>query len=556
MRPWLLFVAFRSGEALSALMFVRALPTWMPMTWWALMSLSGSLVDAADAGLLRRAGQKQMPQVSSYAYWLSGVSAGSGAYLLFVQGDLGYQGLLNVILISVAALNAQLGVANAPRSMSALILMPLSLRYLLEGGYIPTLMGLGGCLLTAALTLIAQQAKQLIATQQALRSRAEQVADAQAGLAIAKARLFASVSHDLRQPVHAIGLYAESLRGAVDISPRAAQALDGMRQAWQTLDALLAEMLDLTKLDANALQPRLEAVELAPLLHGLLALHMPQAERRRIRLVVLASSGRCVHADPLMLQRVLSNLLANALRFSPEHGRVAMLVRPAHDAQGAPAWRIQVRDAGLGIAAADQQRVFDEFTQLNNPARQSDQGFGLGLSIARRLCELMRGQIMLRSAPGRGTCMDVLLPATQPEPTAAAPNALAPRSAHRLPAIGNGQGLLLVEDDRMVADGMQLLLRDWGYDVMHADSYEAALPLARPGIVALCDVRLPGAQDGLALALALRQAGVQQVLLMTGETGSGLREQARAHGLPLLIKPVAPMDLHRALERGTAVRGQ
>ena len=543
--PWLLYAAMRLGEGLVAAMFWGAVPTWKLLSWWALVAVSGGLADWYTDSIMAHKRGEGDPPAPTWPYWLNAACFGSAAYFLFVPGSLGYQGLLNVALLCTAALFALQSVSGAPRAVAAVVLMPTSLRYLLEGGLIPTLLGMGGCLISFALVMVADQSKRLIEEQRRLRERAERAAEAVAAVNLAKARFFAAVSHDLRQPVHAIGLYAEFLQG-LRADPQQTQALHGIRQAWQSLDTLLAEVLDLTKLDTNAIQPQFETVEVGALLRSLVQQHGPAAERKGIRLVLLGEVERHVWADALMLQRAISNVLANAIKFSPIGARVALAVRPARQ-QGHAAWRIQVRDHGPGIDASQQQRIFEEFIQTHNAARQSEQGFGLGLAIAKRFCELIQGEIRVRSAPGRGTCMEIVLPASAPPQQTRSSTAMAPWP-QKLEALGAGQAVLLVEDDPMVVEGM-LLLHRWGYTVQHAATAQAALalpPLEPPAHIALCDVRLPGAMSGLELARQLRLQGLQ-VLLMSGETDPALREQARHAGLLLLVKPVAPQALHAAL---------
>lgn len=280
-------------------------------------------------------------------------------------------------------------------------------------------------------------------------------------------------------------------------------------------------------------------------------------------------------ADSLMLVRVLSNLMDNAIKFSPAGGTVVVALRG-----GQSHWRLQVRDAGMGIAPDAQARVFEEFVQMHNEGRDRRQGLGLGLAIARRLALLMNGDITVRSALGAGTCMTISLPRAAPPPHPApdtasaqgpvsepggltgerstlrpvvrAPFATADRAFMRhgsppVPVIVGVERVLLVEDDCLVAQATHDQLTSWGLQVLHVSTAAHAMAHARYGQVAICDVRLPHAASGLDLALNLRAMG-QKVLLISGETHAALRESAARHGLPLLIKPVSGAQLLSTLQ--------
>jgi two-component system, sensor histidine kinase len=280
--------------------------------------------------------------------------------------------------------------------------------------------------------------------------------------------------------------------------------------------------------------------------------HSAAAEKKSIRIVALVPPQRYVLADLLMLKRVLSNLLDNAIKFSPEDSRIVLALRPA-----GKQWCIQVRDAGPGIATASQGQVFEEFVQLSNPQRDREQGLGLGLAIAKRFTQLMRGDLRLRSAPGLGTCIAVLLQRSEPEPLQSAHSGAleasklyAPDTQTQLQVStslrktlqASGKAVLLVEDDELVSQALKQLFADLQLPLLHARHAEEAMALASQACVAVCDVRLPYGTSGLELADSLLHSGTP-ALLMTGETSSDVREAAQRKGLILLVKPVKPQTL-------------
>jgi two-component system, sensor histidine kinase len=422
----------------------------------------------------------------------------------------------------------------------------------------------------------------MLLQQYELRQRAERAATAVAAVGLAKSRFFAAVSHDLRQPVHAIGLYLDPL---IKLAQRAhdqpaQHAAEGIRQSWRALDDLLSQVLDLTRLDSGVVTAELQSTEIAPLVRSLVMQHSAAAERASVRIVGLVQLGRFAVADELMLKRVLSNLLDNAIKFSPPERTVAVALR-----NGADFWRLQVRDAGPGIAMEEQGKIFEEFVQLGNDARDRRQGLGLGLAISKRFTQLMGGSLSVRSAPGRGCCMTIALPkAGAPWPPADADirrdadgfdlhdgpasstGATArPASARRpattgvaavppvsgtaapaLPALPH-QDVLLLEDDYLVANAMRQLLQSWGLRVHAVQTATQALARADCCTLAVCDVRLPHGMSGFDVALQLRARG-KKVLLLSGETDAALREAAQEKQLLLLTKPVSSEQMLIALQ--------
>lgn len=237
--------------------------------------------------------------------------------------------------------------------------------------------------------------------------------DAMAQAVHAKAHFLASVSHDLRQPAQAIGLYAGSL--ALQALPEPARDLvQGLEASSQAMADMLVRFADYARLDApeDTLPLQLQTFDVASLLGSLDGHFAPLARSRGLRWRVRGCAAR-VCTDPVMLQRVLMNLVSNALQFT-ERGGVLVVCRRASPA----GWlRIQVRDSGIGIEPAWQTRVFDEFVQVDNPERDRRRGSGLGLSIVARLCARLGVRLSLRSALGRGSTFELRVPLQAPSPS-------------------------------------------------------------------------------------------------------------------------------------------
>ncbi len=550
--------ALRACELLCALMFATAMPWQRAFGWFAIIAALGVFrwwhvnrphFRAQPKALRQRAYRLHM--------WVLMAFVGSSCWTLYVPGNIPIQAVLMSYLLGNATLVAVRLTGDAVRTTIALFLavMPTALRFIhegvTEGPELLTLMGVGGVLMTITMIFMSRAQESSVRHQYELRRRAESAANAVAAMGLAKSRFFAAVSHDLRQPVHAIGLYLVPLailsQKANDSA--ALRAVEGINQSWRALDDLLSQVLDLTRMDSGAVQADLRPTELAPIVENLLMQHSAIAEAAGVRIVTYVRPGAYAMADGLMLMRVLSNLLDNAVKFSPQGGTVAIALRPRRDG----GWRLQVRDCGMGIAQSAQERIFEEFVQVDNEARDRRRGLGLGLAIARRFVLLMNGDIEVRSALGQGCCMTVLLepapapdaqgaPQTAPESTPAVLAALDGSPSHDLAV----RRVLLVEDDSLVAAATRQLLVAWGLEVLHVETEAAALTAADYGDVAICDARLPHGASGLDVALALREIG-KKVLLISGETDVSLREAAHLHGVPLLTKPVSGADLRAAL---------
>ena len=557
---WSMFFVYRAGEAVMIWLFLSILPVWMPLTWLALtytLNTVSQWIRTRPAHALQPVAKRLAMDRRLFLMTYGG--SATAAFFLYVPGNVGMLSVLSILVVCLGVLSILQTAGDNWRGSigAALAILPTATRFLFEdGSLIPTL-GLGGYLLVVALTMLGRKQADAFMEQVALRQRAERAADAVAGVGLAKARFFAAVSHDLRQPVHAIGLYLAPLLDTVH-DPRGRKAVNGIHQAMQVLDDMLSQVLDLTRMDSGSMQPQFDSVEIEPLLRGLVVQHSAAAEKKAIRLVLLAAPRRCVRADPLMLKRALSNLLDNAIKFSGEDARIVVALR----SRGSD-WCIQVRDAGQGIHKDLHAKVFEEFVQIHNPERDRSHGVGLGLTIARRFVGLMQGQLRLRSALGEGTCMAVFLPKVAPVALLSSPDdeswghMALPRKLTPVPEVPQlrvppalraaiartGKAILLVEDDVLVSQAIGHLFESLQLPVLIAADARAARAASAQVLLAACDVRLPGETSGLELAIELQEKLAMPCLLMTGETGTEIRAAAESNGLQLLIKPIKPQAL-------------
>lgn len=349
----------------------------------------------------------------------------------------------------------------------------------------------------------------------------------------AKSRFLAAASHDLRQPLHALGLWAGLLRDSLT-TPVAVERAEKLLLCVESLDKMFAGLLDLSRLDAGSVTTEKRAFALQPLLQGLENDVRSEAQAKGIGLEV-ATTAAWVYSDPLWVERILRNLLSNAIRYT-QHGTVSLLCEQAADTV-----RVVVRDTGIGIGADEQQRVFEEYYQLHNPARDRNRGIGLGLAIVKRLCDLLGHPISLDSTPGVGSEFSVVLPVCKPGPAAGRESDSTEWRGREL----EGVVVVLIEDDRDVAEAMAEMLREWGcVPVVCRDADAAIASLSARSLnpqVVISDYRLRDNLTGVEVISQLRaKYGPVPSVLVTGEINlPGLQAEQKLD-YQVLQKPLAP----------------
>jgi signal transduction histidine kinase len=354
---------------------------------------------------------------------------------------------------------------------------------------------------------------------------------------LAKSRFLASASHDLRQPVHALGMFIGALRSH-RLSRRSAELVDQMDASIGALDGLFGSLLDISRLDAGAVEGRPGTVALQPLFTRLCAELEAEAQAKGVELVA-APTAAAVTSDPVLLERVLRNLIANAVRYT-EQGWVMVGAAPRGDRVC-----IEVRDTGPGIAPHLREAVFEEFFQIGNPDRDRRKGLGLGLPIVRRLTAILRHELEMESVPGEGTVFRVIAPLANAPP--------APIAVAELPERAVGPGVILaIDDEQAIRSAIRELLKSWGHQAATAAGAEEALEAVAAGLrpdLIVCDQRLRDGETGVAAIARLRAALRTEVpaILVTGDTAPEAIRQALASGHPLLHKPLAHGKLRAAV---------
>ena len=354
----------------------------------------------------------------------------------------------------------------------------------------------------------------------------------------AKSRFLAAASHDLRQPVHAMGLFIGALRN-VPMNREGQRLIKQIEMSADAIDRLFAALLDISKLDAGVVSICRQAFPINSVLARVCDDYSGEATAKGVTL----SHVRCraiVDSDPALVERIARNLVSNAVRYT-DAGRIVVGCRRRRSSVA-----IQVWDTGRGIPLDQQELVFQEYYQVDNPERDREKGLGLGLAIVRRVADLLECDLRMRSEPGRGSCFEIALPSVS---DAATPI----RDAFDDSCAKASSGLVVViDDEKAIRAGMSALLSNWGYEVLTAGSADEAIQLlaghaAMPDLL-ICDLRLRDGENGIEAIERLRTEYNASIpaMLITGDTATNRLLEAWASELLVLHKPVPNSKLRAA----------
>lgn len=351
----------------------------------------------------------------------------------------------------------------------------------------------------------------------------------------AKSRFLAAASHDLRQPLHALLVFSTLLHKTQ--TPQTAELVAHIRSAAGSLDKLFAGLLDLSKLETGGVVPQLQAVHVNGIAQELCAEYEEACRNKGIS-IACSGSPQWVLSDPFLLERVLRNLIDNAVKYTRAGGV------EVHIEQGASQTLVEVRDTGEGIAPDLQPRIFEEYFQVGNRARDLSKGSGLGLAIVKRLCHLLDTRLELASQPGQGTTFRLLLQQAPIYDAAGAGAAPTEDDPMAQPAPLQGLCIWLVEDNELVQLATRRALEDLGASV-HAWAHMPPVdgPAPRPDAL-VADYRLDGDSTGLQVARVLRLTWPQlPVAIVTGDPAIDRAALEEMGNTVVLQKPVIPTVL-------------
>ena len=359
----------------------------------------------------------------------------------------------------------------------------------------------------------------------------------------AKSKFLAAASHDLRQPIHAQGLFLDVL-SRTELTPQQRELVTCISAASDSSADMLNTLLDFSRIEAGVVQPYMQPFRVQHLFNKIEREFEPQADAKGLA-YRSRETALVVQSDPALVELILRNLVSNAIRYT-DSGGLLVVCR-----QKGGAAMLEVWDTGIGIAPAQQGEVFKEFHQLGNPERDRRKGLGLGLAIAQGLAKTLDQTLLhslsLRSQVQRGSVFKLQLPiAANPLEDTFLKTPLQLPDKPRLNA-----RVLVIDDDETVRAAMVHLLKDWGCTGEAAESIDEALVIARkrPLNLVICDYRLREQSTGLQAIAALRQllGNDFPAMLITGDTAPERLREAMASGITLLHKPITPHLLYRAL---------
>jgi signal transduction histidine kinase len=510
---------------------------------------------------LRAGAQGQQSERWGKLYIMAAATAGliwgSAGVLMYVPDSLAHQAMLVLILFGIATVSTGSLSAFGPAfyALIVLTLLPIIGRLLLDPGPARVYLAIPGIIVFFVVLSFGRTVNRIIAeskkrrfenldlidelrAQKAIAEQARQEAEAANR---SKTQFFAAASHDLRQPLHAMGLFAAALHEKVK-DPEVLNTVKSINASVAALEGLFNELLDIAKIDSGVIKPNLTQFMLEDVFGRLRDEFSAEATAKDLRLSVDGGS-HVVKSDSLLLERIIRNLLSNAIRYTSA-GEVALSARPADGKL-----RIEVRDTGVGIRPEDQQRIFEEFFQLGNPGRTSKKGLGLGLSIVKRLCGLLGYEVRLTSEIAKGSAFSFdVPPGTVPEQRPGAPAAARDR------ADLSGKLIVVIDDEAAIVEGMTVLLSGWGVEVVGSltgdDVVEAVHAKERMPDLIIADYRLGGGVVGTGVIERLRRELDPEIpaILVTGSTAPERVSEADASRYDLLLKPVQPETLRRLIE--------
>ncbi|UXH80605.1 ATP-binding response regulator [Roseateles amylovorans] len=356
-----------------------------------------------------------------------------------------------------------------------------------------------------------------------------------------KSRFLAIASHDLRQPVHALGLFAATLERRLQGSAEEPLVRNVMRSI-EGLERSFNAMLDISRLDAGTVEPNIQHFPLRDLFRRLHMHYAGQAEAAGLGLR-FSPGGKSISSDPQLLERILGNLVQNALKYT-EHGGVVVVARTT-----ATHINVEVWDTGIGIKPADLPRIFAEFYQIGHGERSRAQGLGMGLAIVKRLAHLLGYPLMVSSRPGKGTMFRIGIPIGE---LSEIQDVIGAADTIPMPVM-EPRSVLVIDDEEPIREGLRILLEEWGYESRQAATAEEAEQIVRsramvPDLI-LSDLHLGEGPDGISAIQGVRRLLGRDVpaILVTGDTSREELRRATDSGHTVLFKPLQPRKLFNAL---------
>ncbi len=538
------------------LMFYRHTHDPLVLIWAALAHGCQAARLAVLVSFQRAKGTRRDPAVWLFRYRVAlfcmSATWGLAPLMFLPAGDLAYTAIMLLVLLGVAVSGIT---AIATDRLSVMLWIvplmgpaPLALLW----HYSPENLALAAFALLfifVNLTYVLKQNHVLSSTLRAqfenaaLVKRLNEQVELTAAASKDKSRFLAAASHDLRQPLHALSFFGSTLEKRMANSPDLPLIYNMMRSI-EALDKSFNAILDVSKLDAQAVEPHPQLFPLRDLFRRLQMSFGGQAEEAGLQLR-FKPGGKIIKSDPQLLERALANLVQNGLRYC-RSGGIVVLARN---------WRggtnIEVWDTGIGIPEAELPKIFGEFYQVENPERDRNKGLGIGLAIVARLTLLLDHTLTVQSRVGQGSLFRIWVKGSdleQMEEFTVGSDTVPTR-------IDDIRTILFIDDEEAIRTSVSDLLRQWGYTVLATatvdEARRAALNHDSVIDVVISDLRLRGGEDGIRAIEQIRQVCGYTVpaVLVTGDTSPDQVQRIHESGHIVLFKPVRPKDLYDVLKR-------
>lgn len=505
----------------------------------------------------------KVDKIISYLNWgravalyslLAGMTVSIGACLVFSENSIGWAYLLVALMVMPGFGSAVTSTSFLPVHICWVIGAIFPLGLYLSSQMEETFFAIGMLMIFTALPMMlllgvgyARMYHRNIALQlknidlvQALQVKVDNAMQSN----VDKSRFLAAVSHDLRQPLHALDLFHASLKHRLEDQEQQ-NLLEMASHSSHVLGGMLGELMDIARIDAGKITPDIRGVPLIPLLRECADEMRPLAKEKGLALRLRLPRQACVNTDPVLLKHILRNLLSNAICYT-QKGGVLLGTRMRND------WmHIEVRDTGTGIDRQQLPHIFDEFYQINNSERDRNKGLGLGLSIVQHMAKLLGHRIKVRSTPGKGSCFSI-----------AAPICLMTDQCDQEefyePEIDDGDlvgmFVLVIDDDFAILQGMRALLLSWGCEVLVVESEEELMRELsahhyQPPDLVISDYRLRSEHTGLEVIKTLRKHFDSQLpaAIISGDMHPAIQAEVTLEACQWLEKPVSEKNLRRLL---------
>lgn len=353
-----------------------------------------------------------------------------------------------------------------------------------------------------------------------------------------KNQFLAATSHDLRQPLHALGLYIDALK-IRPLDAQSSEITDKLKSTSDALNELMNGLLDISRLDASTVENRPEHIDISFIINRLIEEHKVEVNSDNIELSSLGGR-RFVYADPVLSERIIRNLLSNSIKYTTQ-GHITVSSESIGD-------RVQVivKDTGIGVPSEQIDHIFTEFTQLHNPERDRAKGLGLGLSIVKRLCDLQQIELDFSSEESVGTEVRLTF--------VGGDQSLAPIDVVSKNAGVKGLTIVFIDDEKSIRDGMKLMIESWQcMPIIASDGNQAMARIIDHNDdidLVVSDLRLKNHESGVDLVHRIREELNEDVpaIILTGDTAVDKLTQTKESGMEILHKPINSNSLRSKVE--------